>query len=435
LATIEEGTQTVDGDDNRSQSAPFHPDLVWHEEMVGHRPGDRVIRIARHRYFRGVAPTVLQPQPEAVEPHDGFGRFWWKAKQLLIGEPIPTLRESEERLTKLKALAVLSSDALSSVAYATEAAMRVLLLAGLAALSLTLPISIAIALLMVIVAISYQQTVRAYPGGGGSYVVAHENLGVIPGLTAAASLLVDYVLTVAVSIAAGILALVSAFPQFAPHQLELSIAAVILVTVLNLRGVRESGTVFALPTYVFLVSILALIAIGIFRLATGGIPYQPDQAASGAGGDHGSGDRSWGHHALRRNRSRRERGLGHLQRRHDPVLPCGGWAGLPARDQAADVLSRSEAPQCHRAGEAPSHHGEPHTRAEGGPALPHPGYARWGYPGAGDPADADQDDRLRHALPGGGGIPRLPDEALSQFLQSPHGRAAVTHTGGANSGH
>ncbi|HZK67892.1 MAG TPA: APC family permease [Chloroflexota bacterium] len=160
--------------------------------------------------------------------------------------------------------------------------MRVLLLAGVAALSLTLPLSIAVALLLIVVATSYQQTITAYPGGGGSYIVAHENLGVIPGLTAAASLLVDYVLTVAVSTAAGILALVSAFPNLAQYQLEMSIAAVILVTVLNLRGVRESGTVFAIPTYVFLLSILALIAMGLFRLATGDLSYQPDQAATSA---------------------------------------------------------------------------------------------------------------------------------------------------------
>ena len=261
-------------EDSRS-SAPFHPDLVWREEVTGTRPGDRVVRIARHRYFRGLGPAVLQPQPGATEPHAGLGRLWWKFKHLLIGAPIPTIRESQERLTKLKALAVLSSDALSSVAYATEAGMRVLLLAGVAALSLTLPISVAVALLLIIVAVSYQQTIEAYPSGGGSYIVAHENLGVIPGLTAAASLLVDYVLTVAVSIAAGILALVSAFPELAPYQLDMSVAAVVVVALLNLRGVRESGTIFAIPTYVFVFSILALIAMGLFRLFFGGIAYQP----------------------------------------------------------------------------------------------------------------------------------------------------------------
>ena len=264
-------------------TAPFHPDLVWREEVTGTRPGDRVVRIARHRYFRGLGPSVLQPQPEATAPHPGLGRVWWKIKHFLIGQPIPTIREGEERLTKMKALAVLSSDALSSVAYGTEAAMRALLLAGVAALALTLPISIAIALLLIIVAISYQQTIEAYPNGGGSYIVAHENLGVIPGLTAGAALLVDYVLTVAVSIAAGILALMSAFPELAPYQLHMAIAAVVLVTVLNLRGVRESGTIFAIPTYVFIFSILALIAMGLFRLAFGGIAYHPGPAGPRAG--------------------------------------------------------------------------------------------------------------------------------------------------------
>src|SRR5512133_152439 len=192
-------------------SAPFHPDLIWREEVTGHRPGDRVVRIARHRYFRGLGQDVLRPQPAATQPKGGIGRFWWHVKELLIGRPIATVMEGEERLTKVKALAVLSSDALSSVAYATEAGMRVLIFAGVAALSLTLPISIAVAVLLVLVAISYQQTIDAYPSGGGAYIVAHDNLGVVPALTAAAALLVDYVLTVAVSIAAGILALVSAF--------------------------------------------------------------------------------------------------------------------------------------------------------------------------------------------------------------------------------
>ncbi len=269
-------------EDNKS-SAPFHPDLVWREEVTGTRPGDRVVRIARHRYFRGLGPAVLQPQPEATVPHQGFGRLWWRFKHFLIGQPIPTIREGEERLSKMKALAVLSSDALSSVAYGTEAAMRALLYAGVAALALTLPISVAIALLLIIVATSYQQTIEAYPGGGGSYIVAHENLGVIPGLTAAAALLVDYVLTVAVSIAAGILALASAFPSLIPYELEMSVGMVVVVTILNLRGVRESGSIFAVPTYVFIISILGLIALGLFRAVTGGIPYTPGPAGPTAG--------------------------------------------------------------------------------------------------------------------------------------------------------
>ncbi len=281
----------VGGEPSRSKSVEstdkppvaFHPDLVWREEMVGSRPGDRVVRIARHRSFHAVGPGILLPRPEATEPQGGAGRLWWRTKQLLVGAPISSADEGQERLSKIKALAVLSSDALSSVAYSTEAAMRALILAGVGALALTMPISIVVALLLILVATSYQQTIQGYPSGGGSYVVAHENLGQIPGLTAAASLLVDYVLTVAVSVAAGVAALVSAFPGMAEYDVVLAIGAVVLITLLNLRGVRESGTVFSIPTYVFVFSILGLIGYGLFRLAVGGIAYIPGAAGPTAG--------------------------------------------------------------------------------------------------------------------------------------------------------
>lgn len=261
----------------------FHPDLVWREEVAGPRPGDRIVRIARHRSFQTIGPGMLVPRPEATEPKAGLGRLWWLTKRLLVGRPIATADEGLERLNKVRALAVLSSDALSSVAYGTEAAMRTLILAGVAALSLTLPISLVIALLLIIVATSYQQTIQGYPSGGGSYIVAHENLGQIPGLVAAAALLVDYVLTVAVSVAAGVAALVSAFPALADHDVGLAVGAVLLIMLLNLRGVRESGTIFAIPTYVFVFSILGLIGWGFFRLATGGIPYEPGPPGPQAG--------------------------------------------------------------------------------------------------------------------------------------------------------
>ncbi len=279
-------------EDDRSQAprggstkpgTPFHPDLTWREELVGHKPGDKVVRIARHRYFRGTAPDVLQARPEATEPRAGLGRLWFLLKRFLIGTPIPSIRESEERLSKVKALAVLSSDALSSVAYATEAAMRVLIVAGAAALAFTLPISLAVVTLLAIVAMSYMQTIRAYPSGGGSYVVAKENLGEFPGVAAAGALLVGYILTVAVSIAAGIDALISAFPDLKPLDMHLTLGSVALITIMNLRGVRESGTVFAAPTYVFVFSIFGMIAFGIARLLTGGIPYTPGEPGPQAG--------------------------------------------------------------------------------------------------------------------------------------------------------
>lgn len=281
--TSDEHSRPISSESPAKPPVGFHPDLVWREEVVGSRPGDRVVRIARHRNFHGVGPGILLPRPEATVPHDGIGRFWWRAKHLLVGQPISSANESQERLNKIRALAVLSSDALSSVAYGTEAAMRTLILAGVAALSLTLPISVVIALLLIIVATSYQQTIQGYPSGGGSYVVAHENLGRLPGLTAAASLLVDYVLTVAVSVAAGVAALVSAFPGLGSYDVALAVGSVVLIMLLNLRGVRESGTVFAFPTYVFVFSILGLIGWGVFRLATGGIPYEPGPAGAKAG--------------------------------------------------------------------------------------------------------------------------------------------------------
>ena len=265
------------------QPNSFHPDLAWREEIMGHKPGDRVVRISRHRYFWGSANGVLLPHPAATAPRSGFEWIWHQTKHLLLGTPIPTSRESQERLSKAKALAVLSSDALSSVAYATEAAMRVLLLAGVAALSFALPISVVIALVLVIVATSYQQTIRAYPSGGGSYIVAHENLGPIPGLVAGAALLVGYVLTVAVSIAAGVDALVSAFPGLGHWDMLLTIGAVALITVMNLRGVRESGSVFMVPTYVFVFSIFGMIVFGLYRLAAGDVSYQPTEPGPLAG--------------------------------------------------------------------------------------------------------------------------------------------------------
>jgi amino acid transporter len=195
------------------------------------------------------------------------------ARRWLFGRPLATDEEHGERLSKVKALAVFSSDMLSSVAYATEAAMFTLLGAGTAALGLTVPISALICLVLWIIVISYRQTIRAYPSGGGSYIVARANLGPLAGLIAAAALLTDYVLTVSVSVAAGIVAIVSAFPEVADLRIELGAAAIALVAVVNLRGVRESGTVFAIPTYIFVVATLALIGVGTVRTLLGAAPH------------------------------------------------------------------------------------------------------------------------------------------------------------------
>src|SRR2546425_8472822 len=169
-------------------------------------------------------------------------------KQLLVGPPMPLAQARHERLSKTVALAVFASDPLSSVAYATEEILFVLVLAGSAALSYSLPIAIGIASLLAIVVVSYRQTVQAYPQGGGAYLVAKDNIGVYPALTAAAALLVDYVLTVSVSVAAGIAALTSAVPQLYPYRVILGVLVVVGVAVGNLRGVRESGRMFAAPT-------------------------------------------------------------------------------------------------------------------------------------------------------------------------------------------
>jgi amino acid transporter len=193
-----------------------------------------------------------------------------RLKRYLFGRPLASDRLEHERLNKKTALAVLSSDAISSVAYATEQTLIVLAVLGTAALSYVVPISAVIVGLLVLVALSYRQTIFAYPQGGGSYSVAKANLGTKAGLVAAAALLTDYILTVAVSISAGVAAITSAYPALASHSVVLGIAAIFLLMLVNLRGVRESGIAFSVPTYVFIVVMLALIAVGTYRGWTAG---------------------------------------------------------------------------------------------------------------------------------------------------------------------
>ncbi len=174
---------------------------------------------------------------------------------------------------------MLSSDPLSSVAYATEEILRVLILVGASALTLASPIALVIATILAVVVISYRQTIHAYPGGGGAYIVAKENLGEMPALIAASALLTDYVLTVAVSIAAGVAAITSAFPDWHASRVVMTLGFVAILTVGNLRGVRESGRLFALPTYFFIASIFIMLAAGVWRAATGAIvPVVAEQA-------------------------------------------------------------------------------------------------------------------------------------------------------------
>jgi amino acid transporter len=206
-------------------------------------------------------------------------------KRVLVGRPRATGEMEETLLSKTLALPIFASDPLSSVAYATEAALAVLIAASAGSGHLVLPISIAIAAVLAIVVLSYTQTVQAYETSGGAYVVARDNLGTLPSLVAAAALLADYILTVAVSVTAGVLALASAAPSLAAHKVAISLFFVVLLTLVNLRGVRESGVFFALPTYAFVAVMFAMIGTGIGKCAVDGCApaHVPDPLAAGAG--------------------------------------------------------------------------------------------------------------------------------------------------------
>ncbi|MBP1999273.1 amino acid transporter [Paenibacillus shirakamiensis] len=193
-----------------------------------------------------------------------------KLKRLLIGRPMKSTQLEDEKLGKLKALAILSSDALSSVAYGTEQILLVLMAAGFAALWYSIPISIAVLGLLVILIVSYRQTIFAYPGGGGAYIVAKDNLGLSPSLIAGGSLLVDYILTVAVSSSAGTDAIISAFPALHDYRVVIALLMILLLTIMNLRGVTESASVLAIPIYLFVISIYVLIFSGVINFILGG---------------------------------------------------------------------------------------------------------------------------------------------------------------------
>jgi amino acid transporter len=238
----------------------------------------------------GVADEPAFVDAPAAPPTAGVSRPTLKAatagKRLLIGPPRPMRALSETLLPKVLALPIFSSDPISSVAYATEAALGVLLVAGASSLHLVFPISIAISTLLAIVVLSYRQGVRAYASSGGSYVFAKENLGTLAGLVAAAALLVDYVLTVAVSVAAGIFAVTSAAPSLTHYRVELALACVVVLTLGNLRGLREAGLLFAFPTYAFIGALYALLVVGFVKGLTGGWPHAtvPNALPAGTAG-------------------------------------------------------------------------------------------------------------------------------------------------------
>ncbi|MBI4213098.1 MAG: APC family permease [Chloroflexi bacterium] len=240
----------------------------------GRLPGTRYVRIVRPRAreFSRQTPGYLVATERVLAPKGFIGGAADLLRRFLIGSRIRSEFEGEERLGKVKGLAVFASDNISSSAYATEETMRVLVLAGVAALTLAMPITLAVVTILAIVVISYREVIRAYPQGGGSYVVAHENLGKLAGMTAAAALLTDYTLTVAVSISAGTSAITSAFPGLLENKVQIAVGVVVVMTVLNLRGIRESGSIFAAPVYVYVLSILGLLGFGLLRLFMGTLP-------------------------------------------------------------------------------------------------------------------------------------------------------------------
>jgi amino acid transporter len=252
-----------------------HLGLLAGELVQRGKPGDAYVRIRRADVgdFRRAGRGYLVATEATEAPRNPASRRLKQARDLLIGRPLPSEAIESERMSVFKALPILSSDALSSVAYGPEAALAVLAVAGAGAFIWNVPISIAVALLMLIVTISYRQVIRGYQGGGGSYAVARANLGVILGLVAGAALLVDYVLTVSVSVSSGVDALLSAFRELVPYRIPLLLGLVAILLVGNLRGVREAGLLFAVPTYVFIVAILVLIGVGLVKAALGGAPH------------------------------------------------------------------------------------------------------------------------------------------------------------------
>ena len=258
-------------------SAYIEPDVELYEEDEDTGGGTGVMRFARNQTAaleRGET-GYLKATALAERPADGFGRVIADFRTILLGKPLASSRAAHERLTKVKALAVLSSDALSSVAYATEQTLAVLFLAGVGALTMSPYIAAAIVALLLVVGISYRQTIRAYPKGGGSYIVASDNLGPVAGLVAGASLMTDYILTVAVSVSAGISAVTSAFDKLAPFTVPLGLAVIALIVLGNLRGLKEAGSIFAAPTYLFILGMFALIIFGVFHWVTQGTAVSP----------------------------------------------------------------------------------------------------------------------------------------------------------------
>ncbi|HEU0072604.1 MAG TPA: APC family permease [Dehalococcoidia bacterium] len=262
------------------------PALTLQRGIHGSKPGAPFLRRVRTRdqTLREQGEGLYEATEASLKPASMVGRLISTTRRVLIGPPLATAALPHQRLSKIKALAVYSSDNLSSSAYATEEILIILVVAGTGALVYSLPITVALVALTALVVTSYRQTIRAYPNGGGAYIVASSNLGQRAGLLGGAALLVDYVMTVAVSIAAGVAAVTSALPDLYEYKVPLSIFFVALLTTANLRGIRESGTIFAIPTYFFILSFAAMIAVGLTRIALGDdLHAEPPEHALEAG--------------------------------------------------------------------------------------------------------------------------------------------------------
>lgn len=254
---------------------------------AGRLPGDRYVRIVRPPEFRRGPGGIYVTTSQALAPRTGAGRLYDLVRRVLFGRPLQTEAETEQRLSRKTGLAILASDNISSSAYATEEAMRVLALAGTGALVLTMPVALAVIGVLGIVVLSESRVIRAYPQGGGSYAVAKENIGTIPGLVAASALLIDYVLTVAVSTAAGVAAIGSFVPAVHEHRVAWGLAIIAILALGNLRGIREAGVIFAAPTYVYIVAMGGLLAFGLARVLGGDVPppAQPPDPFPAQGAD------------------------------------------------------------------------------------------------------------------------------------------------------
>ena len=258
---------------DEEQDRPDTPSLERRVSQAGRHVGDKYVRIMRPTGsgIRGHGGRYVATE-QTMERTGRIGRGWDACLRFLIGKRLHSDAEAEERVGVATGLPILASDNVSSSAYATEEAMRILAIAGGAALSLTMPIALAVVFVLAIVILSESRVIRAYPNGGGSYLVARENHGVIAGLVAAAALLIDYVLTVAVSTAAGVAAISSFLPELHEQRVLVGVVLIAVLAIANLRGVREAGLLFAAPTYAYMLAMYGLLAYGLFRIFTGDVP-------------------------------------------------------------------------------------------------------------------------------------------------------------------